>query len=56
MRTVTVIPSQHRVTQQLRSHWQPFRDLKIMLSGKVPEGHWKPSVRKGKGTVNPSGT
>jgi hypothetical protein len=22
-----VIPSQHRVTQQLLSHWQPFQDL-----------------------------
>jgi hypothetical protein len=24
---VTVIPSQHRVTQQILSHWQPFQDL-----------------------------
>jgi hypothetical protein len=28
---VTVIPSQHRVTQQILSHWQPFRDLKLMF-------------------------
>jgi hypothetical protein len=28
-----VIPSQHRVTQQLLSHWQPFRDLKLMFAG-----------------------
>ena len=26
---VAVIPSQHRVTQQILSHWQPFRDLKF---------------------------
>jgi hypothetical protein len=25
-----VIPSQHRVTQQLLSHWQPFQDLKLI--------------------------
>jgi hypothetical protein len=30
---VAVIPSQHRVTQQLLSHWQPFRDLKLMFPG-----------------------
>ena len=30
---VTAIPSQHRVTQQILSHWQPFRDLKLMFSG-----------------------
>jgi hypothetical protein len=24
---VTVIPSQHRVTQQILGHWQPFQDL-----------------------------
>jgi hypothetical protein len=30
---VTVIPSQYRVTQQLLSHWQPFRDLKLMFEG-----------------------
>ena len=30
---VAVIPSQHRVTQQLLSHWQPFRDLKLMFAG-----------------------
>ncbi len=28
---VTVIPSQPRVTQQILSHWQPFRDLKLMF-------------------------
>jgi hypothetical protein len=28
---VDVIPSQCRVTQQLLSHWQPFRDLKLMF-------------------------
>jgi hypothetical protein len=27
-----VIPSQHRVTQQLLSHWQPFQDLKLMFA------------------------
>jgi hypothetical protein len=26
---VAVIPSQHRVTQQILSHWQPLRDLKF---------------------------
>jgi hypothetical protein len=30
---VAVIPSQHRVTQQFLSHWQPFRDLKLMFPG-----------------------
>ena len=30
---VTVIPSQHRVTQQILSHWQPFLDLKLMFPG-----------------------
>jgi hypothetical protein len=30
---VAVIPSQHRVTQQILSHWQPFRDLKLMFAG-----------------------
>ena len=30
---VTVIPSQHRVTQQILSHWKPFRDLKLMFAG-----------------------
>ncbi len=30
---VTVIPSQHRVTQQILSHWQPFLDLKLMFAG-----------------------
>jgi hypothetical protein len=29
----TVIPSQHRVTQQILSHWQPFQDLKLMFTG-----------------------
>ncbi len=28
-----VIPSQHRVIQQLLSHWQPFQDLKLMFAG-----------------------
>jgi hypothetical protein len=28
-----VIPSQHRVTQQLLRHWQPFQDLKLMFAG-----------------------
>ena len=28
---VTAIPSQHRVTQQILSHWQPFQDLKLMF-------------------------
>ncbi len=30
---VTVVPSQHRVTQQILSHWQPFQDLKLMFVG-----------------------
>ena len=30
---VAVIPSQHRVTQQILSHWQPFRDLKFRFAG-----------------------
>ncbi len=30
---VTAIPSQHRVTQQILSHWQPFLDLKRMFAG-----------------------
>jgi hypothetical protein len=30
---VVVIPSQYGVTQQLLSHWQPFRDLKLMFAG-----------------------
>jgi hypothetical protein len=29
----TVIPAQHRVTQQILSHWQPFQDLKLMFAG-----------------------
>jgi hypothetical protein len=29
---VTAIPSQHRVIQQILSHWQPFRDLKLILT------------------------
>ncbi len=28
---VTVIPSQHRVTQQIFIHWYPFQDLKLMF-------------------------
>jgi hypothetical protein len=28
-----VITLQHRVTQQLHSHWQPFQDLKLMFAG-----------------------
>jgi hypothetical protein len=28
----TVIPSQHRVTLQILSHWQPFGDLKLMFA------------------------
>ncbi len=28
-----VIPSQHKVTQQVPSHWQPFLDLKLMFPG-----------------------
>jgi hypothetical protein len=30
---VTAIPAQHRVTQQILSHWQPFWDLKLMFPG-----------------------
>ncbi len=29
----TAVPSQHRVTQQILSHWQPFQDLKLMFAG-----------------------
>jgi hypothetical protein len=29
----TAIPTQHRVTQQILSHWQPFQDLKLMFAG-----------------------
>jgi hypothetical protein len=29
---VTVIPSQSRIIQQILSHWQPFRDLKLMFA------------------------
>jgi hypothetical protein len=29
---VTVIPSQHRVSLQMLSHWQPFQDLKLMFA------------------------
>ena len=28
----TGITSQYRVTQQILSHWQPFRDLKLMFA------------------------
>jgi hypothetical protein len=27
------IPSQHKVTQQILRHWQPFLDLKLMFAG-----------------------
>jgi hypothetical protein len=30
---VTAIPSQHRISLQMLSHWQPFRDLKLMFAG-----------------------
>ncbi len=30
---VPVIPSQHKVTQQILRHWQPFLDFKLMLTG-----------------------
>ncbi len=30
---VAVIPSHRRVTQQILSHWQPFRDLKFRFVG-----------------------
>ncbi len=29
---VTVVPSHHRVTQQIINHWQRFQDLKLMLA------------------------
>ncbi len=29
----TAIPAQHRVTQQILTHWQPFQDLKLMFAG-----------------------
>ncbi len=29
----TAVPVQHRVTQQILSHWQPFQDLKLMFVG-----------------------
>ncbi len=32
---VAVIPSQHRVTQQILSHWKPFQDLKLMFTGSL---------------------
>jgi hypothetical protein len=32
---VTGIPSQHRVTQQILSHWKPFLDLKLMFAGSL---------------------
>jgi hypothetical protein len=32
---VTAIPSQHRVTQQILNHWQPFQDLKLMFAGSL---------------------
>ena len=28
---VTVLPSQHRVTQQILSHWKPFQVLKLVF-------------------------
>ena len=30
---VAAIPSQHKVTQRILSHWQPFLDLKLMFAG-----------------------
>ncbi len=30
---VTAITSQHRITQQILSLWQPFQDLKLMFPG-----------------------
>ncbi len=30
---VAAIPSQHKLTQQILSHWQPFLDLKLMFVG-----------------------
>jgi hypothetical protein len=30
---VTAIPLQHRVTLQILSHWQSFRDLKLIFAG-----------------------
>ena len=33
MNHVVVIPSQHKVTQQILIHWQPFRDLKFRFPG-----------------------
>jgi hypothetical protein len=29
----TAIPSQHRATQQILSHWKPIQDLKLMFAG-----------------------
>jgi hypothetical protein len=31
----TAVPSQHRLTQQILSHWQPFQDLKLMFAGSL---------------------
>jgi hypothetical protein len=31
--SVTAMPSQYRVSLQMLSHWQPFRDLKLMFPG-----------------------
>jgi hypothetical protein len=30
---VAAIPSQHKITQQILSHWQPFLDLKLVFAG-----------------------
>jgi hypothetical protein len=30
---VPTIPSQQRITLKILSHWQPFRDLKLMFAG-----------------------
>ncbi len=30
---ITTIPSLQRITQQILSHWQPFRDLKLTFAG-----------------------
>jgi hypothetical protein len=29
----SLLPSQHKVTQQILSHWQPFLDLNLMFAG-----------------------
>ncbi len=36
---VAASPSQHKVTQQILSHWQPFLDLKLMFASSLRAKH-----------------